>query len=320
MKRAAGTFIILFAAITSCGNVMIKEKETKIIKIGSGSPNAMYYPVASSVCDIFNKYNEDKSIICKAVLSQGAEFNLDSVENGTFDMGIAQANLQYDAYQGLGKFSGKPHKNLRTLFNIHNEYLTLIVKKNSNINSFSDLRGKRVNIGNKGSGSRILFSQMIKTLGWTLGDFEEIYEESGSNISKVLCTPNKADAAVYIVGHPNKSFAAMIDDCNTELVSLSDSEIETFVKLSPKEFRRSFIPKNTYNDTLEEVETFASTTILTASVNLDKTFVRNFVRTISEHKDELIAIQPALAVINFSSEDDPNLAPLHEGLRASSNR
>ncbi len=310
------TIAAAITLLTSCGNFSSWQKSNRrIITIGSGSKSAMFYPVATAICEVFNKYNQDKGVICKPVLSKGAEYNLEAVENGEFDIGIAQANLQHDAYKGLGKFKGKPHKNLRTLFRIHDEYLTIIAKKESDIKSFSDLRGKRVNIGNTGSGSRILFSEIINKLGWKLTDFKEVYEESGSNINKVLCVPNKADAAVYIVGHPNQSFAKMINECNAKMISLSDKEINEFIKLSPKEFYKSFIPSNTYEKSKEQVSTFASKTILTASANLDKEFVRNFVKIISEHKDELIKKQPALGVIDFSLEDDRDLAPLHEGIK-----
>ncbi len=310
------TIAAAITLLTSCGNFSSWQKSNRrIITIGSGSKSAMFYPVATAICEVFNKYNQDKGVICKPVLSKGAEYNLEAVENGEFDIGIAQANLQHDAYNGLGKFKGNPHKNLRTLFRIHDEYLTVIAKKDSNIKNFSDLRGKKVNIGNIGSGSRILFSEMLNKLGWELSDFKEVYEESGSNISKVLCVPDKADAAIYIVGHPNQSFAKMINECDTKLVSLSNKEIKDFIALSPKEFEKSFIPQDTYEKSQERVSTFASKTILTASANLDKEFVRNFIKIISEHKDELIKKQPALSVIDFSLEDDRDLAPLHEGIK-----
>ena len=291
-----------------------KEFKKKTVTIGSGSKSAMFYPVASSLCEIFNKYNQDEKFSCKAELSKGAEYNLEAVESGEFDIGIVQATLQYDAYKGLGRFVGKPHKNLRTLFNIHDEYLTIIAKKDLNISSFADLRKKRVNVGNPGSGSRVLFSQMIEKLGWQMGDFEEVYEESGSNINKVLCVPGKADAAIYMVGHPNESFAKMINDCDVKLINLTDDEIELFVGLSPKEFSKSFIPENTYEKSHEKISTISSKTILTASAKLDKKFVQNFTKIISEHKDELVKMQPSLSIINISSENDPSLAPLHEGI------
>ncbi len=308
---ASAIFVALSLVLASCETY--KNHKKTVFTIGSGSENAMYYPVASALCEVFNKYNKNQNVVCEAKLSSGAEYNLDAVENGEFDMGIAQANLQYDAYIGAKKFTGEPHKNLRTLFNIHNEYLTIIAKKDANIENFSDLRGKKVNIGNTGSGSRILFLQMIKKLGWSLDDFKEVYEESGSNIHKVLCVPEKADAAVYIVGHPNKSFGSMLEDCNTELVNLSETEIKTFISLSPEEFYRLPIPTDTYPNNLNKVNTFASKTILTASAKLDGKFVENFVKIIYNHKEELVKIQPSLNVINFY-EKDPALAPLHEGL------
>ena len=309
---ASTIFVVLALVLTSCK--VYKNQKKSVFTIGSGSENAMYYPVASALCKVFNEHNQDKNIVCEARLSKGAEYNLDAVENGEFDIGIAQANLQYDAYVGAKKFVGNSHKNLRTLFNVHNEYLTIIAKKDANIRSFADLRGKKVNIGNPGSGSRILFSQMIEKLGWSLNDFKKIYEESGSNINKVLCAPNGADAAVYIVGHPNKSFGSMINGCDVELVSLSKSEIEKFISLSPTEFFEIFIPEDTYAKNPKMVRTFASKTILTASTKLDKRIVQNFVKIISENKKELMGIQPSLAVINFSEKDYAALAPLHEGL------
>ena len=310
--------IIIMLLFTSCGanNNWSQNREKTIFTIGSGSKSAMFYPVANALCHIFNKYNEDNTTLCKASLSSGAKYNLDSVNNGKFDMGIAQASLQHDAYYGLNEFAGKPHKNIRTLFNIHNEYLT-IISNNDNIKSFSDLRGKKVNIGNSGSGSRTLFARMIRKLRWNLDDFAKIYEESGSNIKKVLCTKNEADAAIYIVGHPNNSFQFMIDNCNATLVSLSDSEINSFISLSPQYFSQSTIPAGTYHKINQNVKTLSSQTILIASAKLDNKIIHNFVNIISKHKEELVELQSELLVIDFLHKDDPNLAPLHEGLKDS---
>jgi len=305
----------LFAALTlsSCSNYKKNENPT-VITIGSGSKNAMFYPVATALCDVFNHHNQDKNVTCEARISKGAEYNLNAVENGEFTMGISQANLQFDAYNGNKQFAGNPHKNLRSLFGLHYEYMTIIAKKDAGIKSFADLKGKRVNIGNPGSGSRILFLQMIEKLGWNLSDFAQIYEESGSDINKVLCVPNKADAAVYIVGHPNKSFGSMLQNCNAELVNLSDDEINKFVSLAPQEFKKLPIPANTYPQTPNEINSFASFTILSTSAKLDDKIVKNFVKTIEANKSELTKKLPALTIINFSPPKTINLAPTHNGL------
>jgi TRAP transporter TAXI family solute receptor len=302
-------FTALIFLLNSCESF---HKKT-VFTIGSGSKNAMYYPVASALCEVFNKHNQDKNILCQANQSKGAEYNLDAIENGEFDMGISQTNLQYDAYTGRKKFANNPHKKLRTLFTIHDEYLTIIAKKNSKVNNFYDLRGKKVNIGNKGSGSRILFSQMIKKLGWNLADFKEVYEESGSNIKKVICSESKAEAAIYLVGHPNKSFKYLLDECDSKLIGLSKSETNLFISLSPKDFYKIFIPERTYGDN-SKIRTFASKTVLSASTNLNEKTVQNFVKIISSNKAELIQKQPALITIQFFQKNKSGLAPLHQGL------
>ncbi len=299
--------ILALITISSC------QTNTKTIHVGSGSHNAMYYPVASAICEVFNEHNQDKNIVCKAQISKGAEYNLNAIENSEIEMGISQANLQYDAYMGHKQFAGKPYKKLRTLFGVHDEYLTIIAKKDSRINSFSDLKGRKVNIGNVGSGSRILFEQMIKKLGWKLEDFKEIYGETGSDINKVLCVPNKADAAVYIVGHPNKSFDFILNNCDTKLVNLSVDEINKFVSLSPKDFFPTSIPSNIYKANPTKVQTFASKTILSVSENIDPEIVYNFVKIINENKDELIKKQPSLATIDFFEKNNLKLAPKHQG-------
>lgn len=308
MKLSAYFAFLILVSVYAC------QSNIKTIRIGSGSHHAMYYPVASALCEVFNEHNSDKNIICKAQISKGAEFNLNAVENGEIEMGISQANLQFDAYTGQRQFANNPHKKLRTLFAVHDEYMTIIAKKNSNINSFADLKGKSVNIGNVGSGSRILFEQMIKKLGWTLKDFKEIYGETGSDINKVLCANNKADAAIYIVGHPNKSFGDMLKNCDAKLVNLSTKEIKTFISLAPEDFFATSIPGNIYKENPAFIQTFASKTVLSASENIDPKIIYNFVKIISENKDELIKKQPSLVTIDFFEKSDLKVAPKHYGI------
>ncbi len=310
-KISVLAFLVFLVAITGCKSYSIEGK-TKFI-IGSGTENGGYYPVAVALCEVFNKHNLDKNVVCEAKMSNGAAHNLEAVENGEFDIGISQANLQYDAYNGDKSFAGRPHKKLRTLLGIHDEYLTIIVKNNSQISSFSDLRGKKINIGNIGSGSSVLFEQMVEKLGWNMSDFKKLYQESGSDIDKVLC-PGIADAAVYFVGHPNKSFKQMLSDCDTKLVALSEFEIKEFVSISPIHFHSATIPEKVYESITSPINTFASQTILTASAELDKRIVENFIFVISKYRSELVKIQPLLTKIKFYKKDSVVLAPLHEGI------
>lgn len=296
-------FLIIFL-LFSC------QQQQKSFTIGSGSESAMYFPAATTLCDTFNKYKKETSPICIAKISKGAEFNLDSVENGHFDMGISQANLQYDAYLGKNNFAGNPHKNLRTLARVHNEYFTIIAKNHSKISNLQSTKGKIVNVGNQGAGSPTLFTQMIRKFGWTLSDFKKTYDKSGSEIDEVLCKDGDADAAIYLVGHPNKSFDKILKNCDTHLVSLSQSEIDLFSSIS-NQFWAEKIPAKTYSNQDVDIKTFASKTILSTSRILDQSLVREFTGIISQHKDEIIKKQPSLSPLEIFITKQKDMAPIY---------
>ena len=111
----------------------------KIIKIGTGNKNALAYPIMSDVCNTFNSYNLEKNIPCLVFQTGGSEDNLNGIINQEYDAGVIKADMAYNVYNGIGIFSGKAFRALRTIFGLHNEYLTIIVKNNSGINSLKGL-------------------------------------------------------------------------------------------------------------------------------------------------------------------------------------
>jgi TRAP-type uncharacterized transport system substrate-binding protein len=119
------------------------------------------------------------------------------------DFAIAQSDWQYYAYNGTaGPWKGKPFKKLRAVFSIYPEPLQIIVGGNSGINAWEDLKGKRVNIGNPGSGQRGTMEFLMKKAGWTKKDFKPASELTSTEQLKALCD-GKIDAYIYTVGIPN---------------------------------------------------------------------------------------------------------------------
>ena len=183
--------------------------------------------------------------------------------------------------------------NIVKLFNLHYEYLTIISKKNVKIAKFSDIFDKKINIGNVGSGSRVLFSKMIRKFDKNLSNFDQIFEKSGSKLYEVLCNHGQADVAVYTVGHPNKGFQKLAN-CDTKINSISQSEINKFLAISPKYFFQAQIPPNTYLNQPRPINTFALNTILFANKDFDKEILKDFLKIIEKHKSELVMLQPSL--------------------------
>jgi hypothetical protein len=289
---------------------VLAQDATRVIKIGTGNKNALAYPVLSAICKVFNKNNLHKKISCQAIPTGGSEDNLNGVINGQYDMGVIKADMQYNAYNGIGIFAGKPYRDLRTVFGLHNEYLTMMVKNGSGINSFKDFKNKRFYLGNIGSGSRILVEKLLSKIDWQKQDFKSINEDQPDKIYDLFCK-NKIDAAIYLVGHPNDIFIKTLKDCNTKLIGFSKSEIENYIDFFSHIFIAS-ISKKTYLNQNQDINTFASQLLLATSDRLDEKIIYDFVQIIFEHQDELKSIVPILNGASFLGVG-VNVIPFHDG-------
>lgn len=303
-------FIIFFFIISFLYSSIANSSPVNQIKIGTGNKNALAYPILSSICEIFNKYNLDKKTSCIAVSTGGSEDNLNGIINGKYDAGVIKADMEYNAYNGIGIFANKPYRDLRNIIGLHSEYLTLIVKNNINIKSFEDFKNRRIYIGNKGSGSRILVDKLFKDNGWSFSNFKEIYEDEPDKIYDLFCN-NKIDGAIYLVGHPNKIFAKTLKECNVKLIGFSRKEMEQYVD-SFRYMSPAIIKKGTYPNQNLDINSFSSQLLLATSTKIDEKIIYNFVEIVSENFQELQSQNLALKnSLLFGQEI--NVIPLHKG-------
>lgn len=288
-----------------------KAPDGRIIKIGTGNKKALAYPVISTMCEVFNQKTLNKNISCEAIETGGSEDNLNGIISGKYDAGVIKADMEYNVYNGIGVFAGKSYRDLRNIIGLHNEYLTMIVKNGSKIDGLQALKGKRVYIGNKGSGSRILVDKLIAKNGWKNSDFREIHEEQPDKIYNLLCD-NKIDAAIYLVGHPNSIFKKALADCNAKIIGFSRKEIETYVDI----FRHvypSTIKIGIYKNQIIAINTLAAQLLLATSKNLDEKFIYDFVKIISENYAEIKRKNPNLKGASIFDQE-VNVIPLHQGV------
>ena len=133
------------------GSAMAQDQQ--FISIGTGGVTGVYYPTGGAICRLVNKKRKEHGIRCSVESTGGSVYNINTVRAGELEFGVAQSDWQFHAYNGTSKFSdqGKFEK-LRAVFSVHPEPFTLIAKKGSGISGFMDLKGKKVNVGNPGSG------------------------------------------------------------------------------------------------------------------------------------------------------------------------
>ena len=192
VKGALGLSAALLTAILSFN----ASAQDKFVTIGTGGQTGVYYVVGQSICKLVNRGQKDHNIKCTAPSTGGSVANINSIRAGEQSMGVAQSDWQYHAYNGTSKFKEQgAFEDLRAVFSVHAEPFTLVARADADISSFDDLKGKRVNIGNPGSGQRGTMEVVMEAKGWTKDDFKLASELKSAEQAQALCD-NKIDAMI----------------------------------------------------------------------------------------------------------------------------
>ena len=201
---------------------------------------------------------------------------------------------------------------MRALFALHGEPLTIVARNDANIAGVKDLKGKRVNIGNPGSGQRDTMDVVMQALGWTVDDFALASALDAAEQAAAL-GDNNIDAMVYVVGHPNGSIQEATTTVDANLVSVSGPEIDQLISDRPY-YAKAIIPGGLYRGNDADTETFGVRATLVASTATDDETVYQTVKAVFENFDRFKRLHPAFATLKEEEMIKDGLsAPLHEG-------
>ncbi len=170
------------------------QAQQKFVTIGTGGVTGVYYAVGGAVCRLLNKERKTHGIRCSVESTGGSAFNINTIKAGELDFGLAQSDVGYNATKGEAQFKdGGAFADLRSVYSVHPEPFTVLARKEINATKFEDLKGKRVNIGNPGSGTRASMDELLAGLGWKTSDFSLASELKADEHGPALCD-NKIDA------------------------------------------------------------------------------------------------------------------------------
>ncbi|HEA25695.1 MAG TPA: TAXI family TRAP transporter solute-binding subunit, partial [Ectothiorhodospiraceae bacterium] len=206
------------------------------------------------------------------------------------------------------------NKKLRAVFSVHAEPFTVVARADSGIKRFKDLKGKRVNIGNPGSGQRGTMEVVMDAMGWKKSDFKLASELKAAEQSKALCD-NKIDAMVYVVGHPNGSIKEATTSCDTQLVTVDGAAIEKLV-MDNDYYRTAKIPGGMYSTNKEDVYTFGVGATFVSSSDVPDETIYQVVKAVFENFDSFRKLHPAFNHLDKRQMVKDGLsAPLHSGAK-----
>ncbi len=323
MKKFAISTIMIATALSLVslggGDAMAQAKK-RFIAIGTGGPTGVYFVTGNAICRMVHKAAAEgrkdgrrHGIRCSAPSTAGSTYNINNIVSGDLDFGVAQSDWQYHAYNGSSQYEGKEFKDLRSVFSVHPEPIQIIAGKDSGIKGWEDLKNKKVNIGNPGSGQRATADMLIKESDWTLDSFALASELTSTEQSNALCD-GKIDAYFYTVGVPNAGVAVATDGCDAYIADFSGPLAKKMVTPERPYYAWATIPKGTYKTTTADVKTWGVKATFVTSATVEEDVVYEVVRAVFENLDDFKSLHAAFA--NLKPEEmikDGLSAPLHPG-------
>ena len=300
------------AAALILGAAGAAHAQQRFVTIGTGGVTGVYYAVGGAVCRLMNKDRKTHGIRCSVESTGGSAYNVNTIKAGELDFGLAQSDVQYNSLKGLGAFKDNTFPELRAVFSVHPEPFTVLARKEANVTKFEELKGKRVNVGNPGSGTRASMEELLAALGWKLSDFSLASELKADEHGPALCD-NKIDAFFYGVGHPSANIQDPTTTCGAKLVSITGPTIDKLVADKPY-YAKVDIPGGLYAGNPNPTPTYGVLATVVTSAKTPDDVVYQFTKAVFENFNEFKGLHPAFANLDPAKMvRDGNSAPLHPG-------
>jgi uncharacterized protein len=289
------------------------QAQQKFITIGTGGVTGVYYAAGGAICRLVNKDRAKHGIRCSVESTGGSVFNVNTIKAGELDMGVTQSDVQYNAVKGVGPFQKDgAFRDLRAVFALHPEPVTVVARKEANAKSFADFKGKRFNVGNPGSGTRATAEELLAAMGWKLSDFSLASELKADEHGPALCD-GKIDGFLYLVGHPSANIQDPTTVCGAKLVSVTGPAVDKLVKEKPY-YAKATIPAGLYPGNDQATQTYGVLATMVSSSKVPAETIYQVTRAVFENFDEFKKLHPALANLDPKNMVKDGLsAPLHDG-------
>lgn len=285
--------------------------QDKFITIGTGGVTGVYYAVGGAICRLMNKERAKTHLRCSVESTGGSAYNVNTIKAGELDFGMAQSDVQYLGYKGAGSFK-EPFGDMRAVFSVHPEPFTLLARKDANVRGIADFKGKRLNVGNPGSGTRLAIEELFQAIGMKMGDLSLAAELKADEHGAALCD-NKIDGFFYGVGHPSANIQDPTTACGAQLVPITGPAIDALVK-KYSYLGYATIPAGLYSNNPQPTKTYGVLATLVTSSKVSPDVVYAVTKAVFENFDEFKKLHPAFANLDPKTMISSGLsAPLHEG-------
>lgn len=287
-----------------------------VVTIGGGYTTGLYYQSANAIAKIVDKRSQALGLRCKVVPTTGSSENVEEVMAGKVQFAYVQSDVQFQAWNAAGKWSTKgAQKDLRSVFALYPETLTLIAAEGSGIGSIENLRGKRVNIGVPGSGQYEVALQALTAVGID-SDGQMTTTNYQASEAPDLLQRGQIEAYFYVVGHPNMNVREVTTGKikKVRICEIAGPGIDTMLRDKPY-YVGTVIPMQFYPNAVNtgDVLTFGVKATLVTSASVPDEVVYKLTKEVFENLDQFKRLVAAQWQLTKKGMLEGLTAPIHPG-------
>lgn len=308
MKKIFKVSTLLLTSVLILAGCSKNAKKDYIL--ATGGTGGTYYPFGGAIANIWNTKIENMNVTAQAT-GASAE-NLRLINKGEAEYAIVQNDVMDYAYNGTDLFAGEKLSNIMTIGTLYPEVVQIAVSKDSGIKSVADFKGKRISVGDAGSGVEFNAKQIMEGYGLTFDDIKKSnlsFKESADGIQN-----GTLDGCFITAGVPN---AALQELAFTAGLILVPVEGEAAKKICEKYgyYTQTTIPGGTYKGTDTDTPALAIKATLAVNASLDEEIVYQMTKALFENLNDLSTAHAKGKEVSAQAAVTGVSVPFHPGAK-----
>jgi TRAP transporter TAXI family solute receptor len=303
MRRLVSVCVAVLFVIGAVASVQAADH----LVIATGGTAGTYYPFAGAMSNIWNSKIKDMNVTAQT--TGGSVENVRLINKKDVELALAQSDTLDQAWNGLEAFK-EPFKGMSAIATMFPEIVQIVVRADSPIKTFPDLKGKKVGVGAPGSGTEASYRQTLEAYGMKREDVNSQYLSFAE--SAEAFKDKHIDAFYVIAGIPVSAIMDVSMQNDIRILPLSADITAKLIQKYP--FLASVkIPANTYRGQTEDVPTVAVNSVLIAGNQLKPEVVYNLTKVLFENQPQLAAAHAKGKELNLQRAVTGVSIPFHPG-------
>ncbi|HEY9040085.1 MAG TPA: TAXI family TRAP transporter solute-binding subunit [Roseovarius sp.] len=280
--------------------------------IATGGTGGTYYPLGGMLAQLISNTAEipDTKLSATAETGNASVANAQLLGRGEIESAFVAADILDAAYKGINQFDGEPAENIRAIGALYPETVQLVVRADSGIETFEDLKGKSISSGSPGSGQWQLLGDLMVAHGMTREDVSEDFSSFSQSVDKIK--DGNLDASLITAGSPTSSVTDLANGHDIRIVPLSGPAIAKLQETQPY-YANAVLAGGTYNGQDSDVETLAVRAIWATHADVPDEIVYAVTKALYENTETLGNVHPKGKEISLDKALESVSVPLHPG-------